>query len=92
MQLTLVGCWLAQLVASMHSLDSRRLSGMSARIGAHLKTTEDDVKCCSMCGKKFPEDSKPSISKAFAAHVREEHQRPTVKSNYPPQRKEQKTA
>jgi hypothetical protein len=46
------------------------------KIGAHL-TTKDGVKCCSMCGKHFPQDAKPSISKAFAAHVREEHQRST---------------
>ena len=45
------------------------------RVGPHL-TSKDAVKCCSVCGKQFPDDSKPSISKALVAHVREEHKRP----------------
>lgn len=48
-----------------------RLGDMT-RVGPHL-TSHDDVKCCSVCGKEFPPDSKPSISKAFVAHVRAEH-------------------
>jgi hypothetical protein len=30
---------------------------------------------CSICRKVFPKDSKPSISKAFAEHVRVVHPR-----------------
>ena len=30
---------------------------------------------CSICRKVFPKDSKPSISKAFAEHVRQAHPR-----------------
>lgn len=45
-----------------------------SRVGPHL-TTVDEIKCCSICQKQFPEDSKPSISKAFATHVREEHKK-----------------
>lgn len=30
-------------------------------------------KRCSECGKVFSPDSKPSLSKAFAQHVRSEH-------------------
>ena len=35
----------------------------------------DAVKQCSDCGEKFTADSKPSLSKAFAKHVREKHSR-----------------
>lgn len=49
--------------------------GTIPRVGPHLKTI-DDVKYCSLCNKAFPEDSKPSISKAFAAHVRQDHKKP----------------
>ena len=30
-------------------------------------------KCCSVCKKVFTADSKPSVSKAFVEHVRNEH-------------------
>ena len=46
-----------------------------SRVGAHLITVAE-VKCCSVCRESFPEDSKPSVSKAFVAHVREKHKKP----------------
>jgi hypothetical protein len=39
----------------------------------HLVTDSGEIKLCSHCRKEFPADSKPSLSKAFAAHVRNEH-------------------
>lgn len=36
-------------------------------------TTKLGKKQCSAFGLEFPLDSKPSISRAFAAHVREAH-------------------
>jgi hypothetical protein len=38
----------------------------------HLVTVRG-VKKCSLCSERFPEDAKPSLSKAFAAHVRTVH-------------------
>ena len=43
-----------------------------ANLPAYL-TTVNGKKVCSVCGLHFPKDSKPSISKAFALHVRETH-------------------
>ena len=45
---------------------------------AHLKMPphlidHNGVKRCSACDVAFPPGSQPSISKAFAAHVRDEH-------------------
>jgi hypothetical protein len=31
------------------------------------------IKHCSACGKSFPEDIQPSLSKAFRLHVQAEH-------------------
>lgn len=36
-------------------------------------TTVLGKKRCSVCGLVFPKDSKPSLSKAFAEHVRNAH-------------------
>jgi len=36
-------------------------------------TTVLGKKRCSACGMVFPKDSKPSLSKAFAEHVRSVH-------------------
>ena len=36
-------------------------------------TTSHSQKRCSKCGEVFPKDSKPSISKAFAEHVKAAH-------------------
>lgn len=48
---------------------------ITTKVGPHLKTI-DDVKYCSVCNKAFPADSQPSISKAFAAHVKQDHKKP----------------
>jgi hypothetical protein len=36
-------------------------------------TTVTGKKRCSACGIEFPKDCKPSVSKAFAEHVRKVH-------------------
>jgi hypothetical protein len=36
-------------------------------------TTVSGKKCCSVCGLQFPKDSKTTLSKAFAEHVRKAH-------------------
>jgi hypothetical protein len=41
-------------------------------------TSIKGAKACSVCGHLFRDDSKPSVSKAFVAHVREKH-RPAAK-------------
>ena len=46
-----------------------------SRVGPHLITIAE-VKYCSVCREPFPQDSKPSVSKAFVAHVREQHRKP----------------
>jgi hypothetical protein len=38
----------------------------------HL-TSVDGVKMCSVCKQPFPENSQPSVRKAFAQHVRTVH-------------------
>ena len=45
-----------------------------SRVGPHLIIIAE-IKCCSVCREPFPEDSKPSVSKAFVAHVREQHKK-----------------
>jgi hypothetical protein len=45
-------------------------------IGPHL-VPKHNVKLCSVCKKEFPLDVKPSLSQAFAEHVRKEHSRTT---------------
>jgi hypothetical protein len=36
-------------------------------------TTVMGKKRCSACGLEFPKNSKPSLSKAFAEHIRKVH-------------------
>jgi hypothetical protein len=38
-------------------------------------TTVSEKKVCSVCGLEFPKDSKPSVSRAFAEHVRKIHKK-----------------
>jgi hypothetical protein len=42
------------------------------RLPAHL-VTSNEVKRCSLCNKEFTADAKPSLSKAFAQHVKQVH-------------------
>jgi hypothetical protein len=42
------------------------------KMAAHLKTVMGK-KRCSICNKIFSNEVKPSLSKAFAEHVRQEH-------------------
>ena len=44
----------------------------TSKLPAYL-LTRLGKKECSLCGKVFPQDVKPSLGKAFAEHVREEH-------------------
>jgi hypothetical protein len=43
-----------------------------AKIPPYL-TTVSGKKCCSVCGLEFPKGVKPSLSKAFAEHIRKIH-------------------
>jgi hypothetical protein len=53
-----------------------------ARLPAHL-VTSNEVKRCSLCNQEFANDAKPSLSKAFAEHVKQAHkvQKPTEKKS-----------
>jgi hypothetical protein len=42
------------------------------KLPAHL-LTRLGKKACSLCGQVFPKNVQPSLSKAFAKHVREQH-------------------
>jgi hypothetical protein len=43
-------------------------------VGPHL-VPKPHSKQCSVCGKEFQLDVKPSLSQAFAEHVRKQHSR-----------------
>jgi len=45
---------------------------MSPYLPPHL-IERNGIKICSTCRLAFSTDSKPSISKAFAAHIRAKH-------------------
>ena len=52
-----------------------RFSMRNKAMPPHLVTV-DGVKRCSACGTPFPDDSKPTVSRAFTLHVRTAHAKP----------------
>lgn len=58
---------IARLVP-MRQFRSMRKSGIAPYL-----TTAMGKKCCSACGQVFPKGVKPSLSRAFAEHVRKVH-------------------
>ena len=45
--------------------------------------TVKGTKKCSLCDEPFSDDSKPSVSKAFASHVRTAHAKKTTEEKVP---------
>jgi hypothetical protein len=50
--------------------------GMAKPPMAPYLTTTLGKKCCSLCRMVFTKDMKPSLSKAFAEHIRTKHRSP----------------
>ena len=61
--------WSRQLIADSHRL---RSSMPRTVLPPHLMS-QGKLKRCSVCGQTFGLDSQPSLSKAFAEHVRTVH-------------------
>jgi hypothetical protein len=51
---------------------------VSQKLPPHL-VSNGDVKRCSECGVPFSNDVKPSLSKAFAEHIRTAHKQTDTK-------------
>jgi hypothetical protein len=56
--------------------DAQDSTTMPKQLPPHLVPAHNgEKKRCSVCHEEFTADAKPSLSKAFAQHVREKHQR-----------------